>query len=52
MNVGIAACSNGLAAGERAQIETLKTRLLAFGMHAVCSPLLFAEGRAAAGTAV
>ena len=52
MNVGIAACSNGLAAEERAQIETLKTRLRAFGMHAVCSPHLFAEGGAAAGTAV
>ena len=52
MNVGIVACSNGLNIERREQIEALIKQLETYGMHAICSPHLYAENGVAAGTAV
>lgn len=52
MNVGIVACSNGLNIERREQIEALIKQLENYGMHAVCSPHLYAENGVAAGTDV
>ena len=52
MNVGIVACSNGLNIERREQIEALINQLENYGIHAICSPHLYAENGVAAGTAV
>ena len=50
MNVGIVACSNGLNIERREQIEALINQLENYGIHAICSPHLYAENGVAAGT--
>ena len=51
MNVGIVACSNGLNIEKRGQIEALDAKLKTYGMHAVCSPHIYAGNGVSSGTA-